>query len=435
MASRPPRQYDLVLWGATGYTGRLVAEFLLSRYGTDGELRWALGGRDGTRLSGVREQLAGRYPAARRLPLVLGDARDRASLDALARSARVVCTTVGPYALHGRDLVAACVDAGTDYCDLSGETPFVRDIIDLHHERARDATGARIVPCCGFDSVPSDLGTLLVQEHARTRHGATCGEVKGFVVDATGGLSGGTAASMISIVEQAVRDPSTRRLLSDPYALAPRESPRRSGHRARGERDAERDGERDQWGLRWDEDLRGWTGPFPMAGVNTRVVRRTNALLEYAWGKDFRYREASGFSKGARGWLTAAWVTAGLGLFVGAMAVSPLRWAISKTVLPSPGEGPSAESRARGHFAIRFVGVGRATHGTAPPKVFATVSGSSDPGYGETAKMLAESAVCLALDEGVTGRRGGVLTPASCMGMRLVERLRRAGIRFDVDDS
>jgi short subunit dehydrogenase-like uncharacterized protein len=428
--SRPPRQYDVVLWGATGYTGRLVAEFLLSRYGADGDLRWALGGRDGNKLSSVREQLAGEYPAARRLPIVLGDARDRASLDVLARSAKVVCTTVGPYALHGRDLVAACVDAGTDYCDLTGETPFVREMIDLHHERARDVSGARIVHCCGFDSVPSDLGTLLVQEHARAHHGAPCQEVKGFVVDATGGVSGGTAASALSIVEQAVRDPRTRRLLSDPYALAPRESHAGNGRGPRAERDA-----RDQWGLRWDDDLGGWTAPFPMAGVNTRVVRRTNALLDYAWGTDFLYREASGFSKGAKGWLTAAGATAGLGLFVGAMVVPPLRWAIGKTVLPSPGEGPSAASRARGHFAVRFVGVGRATHGTTPPRVFATVRGTSDPGYGETAKMLAESAACLALDEGITGRRGGVLTPASAMGMRLVERLRQAGMSFDVDDA
>jgi short subunit dehydrogenase-like uncharacterized protein len=428
--ARESRQFDVLLWGATGYTGRLVAEFLLNRYGAGSKLRWAIGGRNRGKLERVRTELAGLHPDAARLPIVIGDANDRASLDALMRQTRVVCTTVGPYAIHGRQLVAACVDAGTDYCDLTGETTFVRETIDLHHERARKTTGARIVPCCGFDSIPSDLGTLLVQEHTAATHGGSCSEVKCFVMDATGGVSGGTVASMMALVEEAARDRRARRLMADPYALVPdRGEPSQNGSPPR-DRDA------DQRGVRWDDDIGRWTGPFLMAAINTRVVRRSSALLGYPWGRDFRYSESMSFSSGPRGWLAAAGMTAGLGAFVGGMSVAPVRWALAKTVLPAPGEGPSREQRERGHFALRFVGTRRADNGSPPEevKVLATVRGKRDPGYTETAKMLAESAVCLALDREGVAEEGGVLTPASCMGMRLVQRLRDAGIAFDVED-
>jgi short subunit dehydrogenase-like uncharacterized protein len=430
-AARDARQYDVLLWGATGYTGRLVAEFLLGRYGAGSKLRWALGGRNRAKLEAIRGELAGAYPHAAKLPIVLGDATDRASLDALVRQTRVVCTTVGPYALHGRELVAACVDAGTDYCDLTGETTFVRETIDLHHERARNGTGARIVPCCGFDSIPSDLGTLLVQEHTRATYGGSCGEVKCFVMDATGGLSGGTVASMATLAEQAARDRRARRLMADPYALVP------DGERPVQNGSPPRHREADQWNVRWDDDIRRWTGPFLMAAINTRVVRRTSALLGYPWGRDFRYSEAMSFSSGPRGWLAATRVAAGLGMLLGGLSVAPVRWALSKTVLPAPGEGPSKERRERGHFALRFVGTRRADNGSPPEnaeKVLATVRGKSDPGYTETAKMLGESAVCLALDGDGVAKEGGVLTPASCMGMRLVQRLRDVGISFEVED-
>jgi short subunit dehydrogenase-like uncharacterized protein len=426
---RPARQYDVLLWGATGYTGRLVAEFLLARYGVGRTLRWALGGRNRGKLEDVRRELAAVHPDASRLPIVLGDARDRASLDALVRQTHVMCTTVGPYAVYGRELVAACVDEGTDYCDLTGETTFVRETIDLHHERARATTGARIVPCCGFDSIPSDLGTLLVQEHTRVTHGGSCAEVKCFVMDATGGISGGTVASMVALVEQAARDRRARRLMADPYALVPdREDAAHIGAPPPARREA------DQWDVRWDDDVRRWTGPFLMAAINTRIVRRTSALLGYPWGRDFRYSEVMSFSSGPRGWLVASGMAAGLGALVGGMSIAPVRWLLARTVLPAPGEGPSKERRARGHFALRFVGTRCAHNGSPPEKVLATVRGKSDPGYTETAKMLAESAVCLALDSEGVSKEGGVLTPASCMGLRLVQRLRDAGISFEVED-
>jgi short subunit dehydrogenase-like uncharacterized protein len=331
--------------------------------------------------------------------------------------ASVVCSTVGPYALHGRELVAACVEAGTDYCDLTGEPQFVRAMIDAHHVRA-GATGARIVHCCGYDSIPSDLGTLMLQERAQQKHGARCAEVKHFAGEAKGGMSGGTAASMVALMDEASRDPSVRRLLNDPYALDP----------DRGDRGP--DGH-DQRGVRWDPDLAQWTGPFLMAAINTRVVRRTNALLGYAWGRDFRYREAMSFGAGAKGWLRAAGVSAGTTLGMGAVAVGPVRRVLAKRVLPAPGEGPSKAVRDAGFFVSRLVG----TLPGADGKLRGTVRGTSDPGYGETAKMLSEAALCLAKDGDAVPRRGGVLTPGSCMGMRLVERLRDAGMTFDVEDA
>ena len=412
-----PRSFDVLLWGATGFTGQLVAEYLARHYGVGRELRWALGGRSKEKLEKVRAALVAVDPRARELPIVLGDGTDRASLDRLAVDASVVCSTVGPYALHGRELVAACVEAGTDYCDLTGEPQFVRAMIDAHHERAR-ATGARIVCCCGYDSIPSDLGTLMLQERAQKTHGAPCSRVKHLAGEAKGGMSGGTAASMVALMDEASRDRAVRRLLNDPYALDPdRGEPGPDGH--------------DQRGVRWDRDLAQWTGPFLMAAINTRVVRRSNALLGYAWGRDFRYREAMSFGKGAKGWLTAAGVSAATTLGVAAVPVGPVRRLVAKRVLPAAGEGPSKAVRDAGFFVSRLVGTLAGEGG----KLRGTVRGTSDPGYGETAKMLSESAVCLAKDGDAIPRRGGVLTPASCMGMRLVERLRDAGMTFDVEDA
>jgi short subunit dehydrogenase-like uncharacterized protein len=410
-----PRSFDVVLWGATGFTGQLVAESLARRYGVGRGLSWALAGRNKDKLEKVRAALEAVEPRAGELPLILGDSADRDSLDRMAVATRVVCSTVGPYALHGRELVGACVEAGTDYCDLTGEPQFVRAMIDTHHARAR-TTGARIVHCCGYDSIPSDLGTLMVQEYAREVRGGPCHEVKYFAGESRGGLSGGTAASIAHLMDEASNNPGVRRLLGDPYGLDP------DG----GERGP--DG-RDQRGVRWDADLGQWTGPFLMAAINTRVVRRTHALLGHPWGRDFRYREAMSFGRGAKAWLMAAGVSAGTALGVALLAVGPVRRVLAQRVLPAPGEGPSGEARDRGFFVSRLVG----TLPDGKGKLRGTVRGTSDPGYGETAKMLSESAVCLAQDRDTLPREGGVLTPASCMGMRLVDRLRAAGMTFEMN--
>jgi short subunit dehydrogenase-like uncharacterized protein len=412
-ASPSSRRFDVLLWGATGFTGQLVAEYLARTYGFAGKPSWAIGGRSKGKLEKVRAALEAVDPRARDLPIVVGDSRDRTTLDVVVRDARVVASTVGPYAIHGRELVAACVEGATDYCDLTGEPQFVRDMIEQHHARAR-TTGARIVHCCGFDSIPSDLGTLMMQTRTRQAHGRPSAEVRCLVGPMKGGTSGGTVASALHLLEEASRDRRVRRILTDPYSLDP-------------ERTEPGPDRADQRGVRWDAELARWTGPFVMAAINTRVVRRTNALLEYAYGRDFRYSEAMSFGVGARAMLAAAGVSLGVAGVLAAASVSPVRKLLEKTVLPAPGEGPSRERRENGFFVVRLVGIGAAP----PAKVFGTVRGTSDPGYGETAKMLAESAVCLATDGDAIARRGGVLTPAACMGMRLVERLRAAGMTFE----
>jgi short subunit dehydrogenase-like uncharacterized protein len=415
---RESRRFDVVVWGATGFTGKLVAEYLARHQGIGAGLSWALAGRSLEKLEGVRTALAADVPRASELPLLLGDGKDRASLDIIAREARVIITTVGPYSLHGRLLVGACVDAGTDYVDLAGETPFIRAMIDEHHVRAKQ-TGARIVHSCGYDSIPSDLGVLMLQDHAQRKYGARCPSIKFFAGESKGGMSGGTVASMLNLFEEATHDKRVRRIAADPYALDP-------GRETRGP-----DG-RDQAGVRWDAETARWTAPFLMAAINTRIVRRSNALLGYAYGKDFRYSEAMSFGSGPKGFLTATAVTAALGGFVVAAAAKPVRNLLARTVLPMPGEGPSREQRENGHFTSRLYGTAVGERGAA--NLLATVKGTSDPGYGETAKMISESALSLVRDGSAIRHEGGVLTPASCMGMPLVERLRRAGMTFEVTE-
>jgi short subunit dehydrogenase-like uncharacterized protein len=410
--SRRERPFDVVLFGATGFTGRLVAEYLLLRLDKTG-LRLALAGRNRDKLERIRSELASSSGAAASLPLLVADSHDRGALDAVARDAAVVCSTVGPYAKHGEELVAACVAHGTDYCDLTGEPQFIRRMIDRHHDEA-GRSGARIVHCCGFDSVPSDLGTLMLVTAAEER-GGRLREVKLFAGESRGGFSGGTVASMMNVMDEA-KDPAVRRILGDPYALYPTDAPR-------GE-----DGP-DQRGVRFDPDLGMWTGPFIMASVNTRVVRRSNALLGFRYGRDFHYSEATSTGRGPAGLARAAALAGGLGAFAGAMALGPTRKLIGKK-LPVPGEGPSQETRERGYFVIRLVGKGEADG--HPLELRGRVEGTQDPGYGETAKMLGEAALCLAVDGPELGAPGGVRTPASTMGMRLVERLRNAGMVFDV---
>jgi len=418
------REYDIVLWGATGFTGRLVADYLAGRYGAS-DLDWALAGRDEDRLAGVRDELvaghgendAGNDLAS--LDLLTGDAFDRASLDAIGERTAVVCTTVGPYARYGSELVAACVEHGTNYCDLSGEVHWMRRTIDEHHERARE-TGARIVHGCGFDSVPSDLGTLLLQTHADEEFGAPCDEVRARVSIRGGGLSGGTIASMVEMYETAAGDREVRRLLGDPRALDPPES---RGAPA----------ERPQRGVGYDREGGTWTAPFVMARVNEPVVRRSNALLGYPWGHTFRYGEALGTGDGVGGLARAGALAAGQGLLAGALSVGPLREALDRYVLPGSGEGPDEETIEHSSFEVRLRGTGASDGYPGGFAVEATVRGDRDPGYGSTCRMLGESAVCLAGGEVDSSHDGGVLTPASGIGLPLIDRLEGTGVSFEAE--
>ena len=407
------REFDVVLWGATGFTGRLVAEHLLARHGTDGGLRWALGGRNAGKLEALRGELGAGSGAS--LPLVVGDGDDDAFLDGLAARARVVCTTVGPYALHGSKLVAACARRGTHYCDLTGELPWIRRMIDAHEEEAR-RTGARIVHTCGFDSIPSDLGVFFLQREMRRRHGMPCSRIKARVAGFSGAASGGTVASMMNIMEEAARDPSVRRTLADPYALNP--EGRREGP----------DG-RDQTAPTWDDDFEAWTAPFVMAAINTRVVRRSSALLGDLYGPDFRYDEAQLMGDGPLGLARASALTAGLGGVMLASGIAPLR-GVLKRFLPDPGEGPTKEQQESGYFTLRFFGEHPDDRGKS---LRARVTGDRDPGYGSTAKMLGEAAACLAQDDLEVG--GGSWTPASALGDALIARLEtHAGVLFRIEE-
>lgn len=402
-----------MLFGATGFTGALTAEYLARRYG-DTDTRFALAGRDRGKLERVRESLSAVNANAARWAIVVVDAADEAGLSALCARTSVVATTVGPYTKYGAPLVAACVKNGTDYCDLTGEVTFVRRMIDAHHEEAT-RTGARIVSCCGFDSIPSDLGTFLLQEEALKRFGSPMREVRFFVTKLRGGVSGGTVASMLVMLEEGMRDREVRNVLMDPYALTPG---------ARG------DDKNEKLDVAYVPELKSWRGPFVMAAVNTRVVRRSNALMDYRYGRDFRYSEDMCMGDGVGGRLRAEAIRAAIAAIFVAGSIAPLRRLLGATVLPKPGEGPSREERERGRFVIEILGRGTSTEGRSI-SLNAKVAGDSDPGYGETAKMLGESAMCLALDVEEGERRGGVLTPAAAMGHKLIARLRDAGMRFE----
>ena len=406
------REFDLVLWGATGFTGRLVAEYLLGRYGASGEdLSWALAGRSQQKLEAVR---AGLGAAAGDLPLVVGDADDALFTDGLAARARVVCTTVGPYARYGSKLVASCARQGTDYCDLTGELQWMRRMIDSHQGEAV-ASGARIVHTCGFDSIPSDLGVFFLQREMQARHGVACSRIKYRVVNFSGGFSGGTVASLLNVMAEAGSNPEVRQILADPYSINP--EGQRSGP-----------DEPDRMSPFHDEDFDAWTAPFVMAAINTRVVRRSNALLGYVYGEDFRYDEATLMGPGVLGLAKATAFTAVLGGMLGAGAVKPLRGLLAR-MLPSPGEGPTREQRERGFFDIKLFGEHPVDRGKS---LRARVTGDRDPGYGSTAQMLGEAAVCLARDELDVG--GGFLTPAAAMGEPLLARLQAsAGLGFSIE--
>ena len=405
------REFDIIIQGATGFTGTLVAEYLLRQYGVGGNLRWALAGRSEEKLQQVRDELGA---AASGLELIIADSFDKDALQMLAARTRVVLTTVGPYALYGSDLVAACVNAGTHYCDLAGEVQWIRKMIDTHHERAEE-TGARIVHCCGFDSVPMDIGVWFLQKAAHEKYGVYCDSISMLVKATKGTASGGTLASMMNLIKESREDRIVARTLIHPYSLNPE-----------GERDGPDD--RDQTRLIYRDDAKSWTAPFVMAGVNTKVVRRSHALAGYPYGRNFRYDEAVLTGRGISGWLKGALMIAGLGALMFFASFTPTRNFLQRYVLSKPGEGPDRELQQSGFFNLSQIG--KLPDGTI---VRGKITGDQDPGYGSTSKMLSECAVCLAKDKLDAG--GGVWTPAAVMAKPLLERLQRnAGLTFELSD-
>lgn len=403
--SHGTRDHDVVVLGASGFVGALVAEHL-ARHAPD--VGVALAGRSRERVERVRAGLPGR---ARDWPVVVADSTDPVSLAALAGSTRVVVSTVGPYLRYGMPLVEACARAGTHYADLTGEAPFVREAIDRFDDVAR-GSGARLVHACGYDAVPSDLAMLTLHRTVEADGAGPLGHVR-LVARARGGVSGGTVASMRGIVELAATDASVRRLLSDPFSLSPDRDaeptvPQPPDHPAPG---------------RTVEG--GWVAPSPMASFNTRVVRRSNALQGWAYGRTLRYGEVAGTGRGAKGAAVAVGLTAGMGAAAAVLALGPTR-AVVDRFLPAPGTGPDEQTRRSGWFRMD---VHAAT--TTGRHYRSVAAGSGDPGYAATAVMIGEAALALALDEDRLPPRAGSLTPATGIGDVLVDRLRAAGHTYE----
>ena len=398
------RELDVVVFGATGFAGRLVAGYLAGH--APGGVRVGLAGRSQRRLADVRVGLGA---AAAGWPLLVADSADPVSLAALARAARVVVSTVGPYQAQGLALVQACAGAGTDYADLTGEVLFIRDSIDCCHDAAA-RSGARIVHCCGFDSVPSDLGVLLLHQAARADDAGDLQDTTLVVTALRGGISGGTLASLMGQQEEVRVSAARRQVAGDPYAL----SPDRAAEPGLGrEHDLDRG--------TYDGDLRMWVGPFPMAGINTRVVRRSNALQGWAYGRQFRYREVTGFGASPAAPLLAVMTGAGLKAAQAGLEFGPSR-ALLGRLLPAPGQGPGEKTRRTGYFRIQIH-----TRTSAGVRYLVSVEAQGDPGYAATSVMLGEAGLCLALDRDQLPSRAGVLTPATAMGTALAGRLRSAG--------
>ena len=406
MKSQP---FDVVVFGATSFVGQILSHYLLERYTTDGQLRWAAAGRSRAKLEQLRESLG---PAAAALELIEADAADEAALSRLCAKARVIVSTVGPYALYGEPLVRACATSGTDYCDLTGEVQWMRRMI-AGYETVAISSGARIVHACGFDSIPFDLGVHYLQSVARQRFGAPCASVKMRVRKMRGGFSGGTAASILNVVKEVAANPALRKELADPYSLCP------AGYAPRVRQPVVKFAAH-------DADFDSWTAPFVMSAVNTRVVHRSNALSQQAYGAAFTYDEAVLTGRGLRGQAAAAGLSAALGGFMVAGAIGPLRNALEHFVLPAPGTGPSPDEQRDGGYDLRFLG--RSQDGR---ELRVRVTGDRDPGYGSTAKILGEAAACLANDV-AADVPGGFWTTATLFGDKLVARLRdHAGITFE----
>lgn len=388
------KPFDLVVHGATGFTGRLVVEYLLQRYPAGGGLRWAMGGRSAEKLAAVRDELG----APADTPLIVTDTSDPASLQALMDSTRLVLTTVGPYQLYGNELVAACAKAGVDYVDLCGEPAWMRRMIDAHEATAK-ASGARIVFSCGFDSIPFDLGVFLLQSEMKARFGQPASRVRGRVRKMKGTFSGGTAASLKATLAAAASEPGVLDLLRDPFALTPGfTGPRQpSGSKPM-----------------VDEALGEcvWVAPFVMAAINTRNVHRSNFLLGHAYGADFVYDEMLVTGPGEKGEAIANAVASDKSL--------------GSDKGPKPGEGPSRAEREAGHYDVLFLGEDAAGH-----RLRVAVTGDRDPGYGSTSKMITEAAVCLLENRSTPG---GIWTTAPALGQALIERLQaNAGLAFTVE--
>lgn len=406
------RQFDIILFGATSFVGEILTRYMLAQQPLNGEMKWAIAGRSPTKLNQLKLSLG---DAAEALPIVVADTDNQASIDAMCGSTKVIASTVGPYALYGEPVIQSCAALGTDYCDLTGEPQWIHKMLG-RHEAAAKKSGARIVNCCGFDSIPSDLGVYFLQQRSKQTLKQHCNIVKMRVKAMKGGASGGTIASMLNAIKEAMQDKNIRKKIASPYALCP------AGHGFKVK-------QINLKSAQYDKDVQAWIAPFVMAAINVRVVHRSNALLHKQYGENFLYDEAMITGPKAKGGVGAAALTAGLGGFMLAALLPPTRWLMEKTILPKPGEGPSPQAQLEGYYDLRFIG-------TTPDgqTISCKVTGDRDPGYGSTAKMLGQAALCLAQD--MNEKPGGFWTPASLFGEKIIARLEaRAGLTFDIEQA
>lgn len=398
------RHFDFVLFGATSFVGKILCEYMINTYSNE-DVKWAIAGRSASKIAALKSELGAK---AADIPEIIANSNDEQSLSNMCQQTKVVVSTVGPYALYGEPLVKVCVESGTDYCDLTGEAQWIAAMI-RKYQHAAEASGARIVNSCGFDSIPSDLGVLHLQENSQQAFGEDCFRIKMRVKAANGGFSGGTVASLINVVKEAKDNPGLRRELANPYALCADGHPfftRQATNNS----------------PKFDSDFKRWIAPFVMAAINTRIVHRTNDLMDARYGNNFQYDEAM-LMKSKRIAKTTGLV---MGLFMLGASIKPTRVLMEKFLLPKPGQGPSKKEQEAGFFNLQFFG-----ETSGGKKIRTKVTGDKDPGYGSTAKMLAETAIFFAQTK--PEKSGGFWTPASIFGMPLVERLtEKAGLTFDV---
>lgn len=399
-------KYDLVVYGGTSFVGRLLTSYLAdhtSRF--DKGLRWAIAGRSQSKLEEVKQSIG---PSGASIGIINADAKNIEQLKSMCSQTNAVASTVGPNALLGEPLIQVCTESGTDYCDLCGEMQWIRRMIQKYESASRQS-GARIVHCCGFDSIPSDMGVYFLQQNALQSWGAPATSVKMRVKSLKGGISGGTAASLVNVFKEASNDPEVREEINDPYALCTGQPP--FSTRQNQVKSAE-----------FDEDFESWISPFVMSTINESVVHRSNALSDRMYGDRFKYSEASLTGSGIKGHLKAMAVSAGQNAFLLGASIKPTRKLIEQFILPESGEGPSDKKRSDGCFNIQFCGVS-----ATGQKLRVEVSSDNDPGYGSTSKMLGQAAISLAMDrklkDNENQRPGGFWTPASLFDKRFIERL------------
>ncbi len=402
------RDFQIIVWGATGFTGQIVTEYLNDHYGN--QIRLAIAGRNIKKLNKVKSDLQ----LKENVECLVGDSFDEDSLKKITSRTEVIISTVGPYLIFGKALVSACVQTKTDYCDLTGEIPFVKDSVDSFHRRAKE-NNVKIVHSCGYDSIPSDIGCLLLQKKSNEKYGVPASNVKLFVMGTKGKFSGGTVASMMNLMKEA-KNEKKRQIQTDPYILCKDVT-------------MEMPNQRIQNFTWYDPRIEKWTAPFIMARFNSRIVFRTNELKGYAYGRDFMYDEGMTVGYGMKGKLRGSMLMLGIGLSIKLLSLSFTRALLGKMVLPKPGEGPNKKEREEGFFKVILVG----QNSDEENRVDVVISDTNDPGYGSTSIMLAESALSLVLDKDYLPGNYGVITPAVAMDTIIVDRLQKAGFHISVN--